>query len=98
MGLIISNYSQTMQQAVFVMYFFVMILLLMSGLFTPVRSMPDWAQWIATFNPLSYFVTVMRSVFLKGSTLADLHRPLYALLGFASVLDLWAVVSYRKRA
>ena len=49
-GLIISNYSATMQQAMFVMFFFLMVFILMSGLFTPVRSMPDWAQWIAAFN------------------------------------------------
>ena len=52
-GLIISNYSATMQQAMFVMFFFLMVFILMSGLFTPVRSMPDWAQWIAAFNPLT---------------------------------------------
>lgn len=98
MGLVISNHSATMQQAVFVMYFFVMILLLMSGLFTPVRSMPEWAQCIAAFNPLKYFVSVMRAVFLKGSTLADLLPELRALLGFAVVLGGWAVLSYRKRS
>lgn len=97
MGLVISNHSATMQQAVFVMYFFVMILLLMSGLFTPVASMPGWAQWIAAFNPLKYFVFVMRSVFLKGSTLADLIPSLGALAAFALVLNSWAVVSYSKR-
>lgn len=97
-GLVISNYSQTMQQAIFVMYFFVMILLLMSGLFTPVGSMPDWAQWIAVFNPLKYFVAVMRAVFLKGSVMADLTTQLYALSAFAIVLNGWAVLSYQKRA
>lgn len=98
MGLIISNYSETMQQAVFMMYFFVMILILMSGLFTPVNSMPEWAQWIAACNPLKYFVHVMRSVFLKGSTLRDLLPPLYALLAFAGGLGTWAILSYRKRS
>ncbi|KAA6315656.1 Inner membrane transport permease, partial [termite gut metagenome] len=44
LGLVISNYSNTMQQAMFVMFFFVIILILMSGLFTLVESMPNWAQ------------------------------------------------------
>lgn len=97
MGLIISNYSERMQQAVFVMYFFVMVLLLMSGLLTPVSSMPDWAQWVAACNPLRYFVEAMRAVFLKGSTLADLSADLLALLGFATIFSTWAVFSFRKR-
>lgn len=96
-GLVISNVSDTMQQAVFVMYFFVMILLLMSGLLTPVGSMPDWAQNIAMFNPLKYYVTAMRAIFLKGSVMTDLLPELYALLTFALFFNTWAVLSYRKR-
>ncbi|MDD2594837.1 MAG: ABC transporter permease [Bacteroidales bacterium] len=96
-GLIISNYSSTMQQAMFVMFFFILILILMSGLFTPVGSMPDWAQWIARFNPLKYFIIIMRSIYLKGSRLSDLLPEIYALLGFFAVFTTWAIASYRKR-
>ena len=55
-GLVISNHSATLQQAMFVMWFFMLILILMSGLFTPIHSMPEWAQWITRINPLRYFV------------------------------------------
>lgn len=96
MGLVISNYSHTTQQAVLVMYFFTMILLLMSGLLTPLRSMPEWAQYIAAANPLRYFVEAMRAIFLKGSTLADLSRQVLALLSFAAVFNAWAVATYKK--
>ena len=96
MGLIISNYSNTMQQAMFVTFFFVMILLLMSGLFTPVTSMPNWAQKATIVNPLKYFIQVMRLVYLKGSGFKELLRPFFALCSFAVVLNAWAVVSYRK--
>ncbi len=98
MGLVISNSSATMQQAMFVMVFFVIILLLMSGLFTPVESMPRWAQRIAAFNPLKYFIEVMRMVYLKGSSLDDLGIQIGALTAFAVGLNLWAVASYRKNA
>jgi len=96
LGLVVSNYSDTMQQAMFVIFFFVMILILMSGLFTPVSSMPDWAQAITVFNPLKYFMQVMRAVYLKGSGIAELLPQLGALLGFALGLNAWAVWSYRK--
>lgn len=97
LGLVISNYSDTMQQAMFVMYFFVMILILMSGLFTPVTSMPLWAQHITDFNPLKYFMQVMRLVYLKGSSLSELMPQFLALLTFAVVLNTWAVLSYKKQ-
>ncbi|MDR2414892.1 MAG: ABC transporter permease [Odoribacteraceae bacterium] len=95
-GLIVSNYSATMQQAMFVMFFFIMLFVLMSGFFSPVESMPDWARWIAAFNPLKYFVEVIRGVYLKGSTVADLIPQLVALSLFAAIMNAWAACSYRK--
>ena len=60
--------------------------------------MPVWAQWVTKFNPVSYFIEVMRMVVLKGSNLADISRNIFIVLGFAVVLNTWAVISYRKRA
>lgn len=95
-GLVISNYSATMQQAMFVMWFFMLVLILMSGLFTPIHSMPEWAQWITVVNPLRYFVEVMRAIYLRGSGFADLLPQLGALLTFAVLSNIWAVKSYKK--
>ena len=95
-GLVISNHSATLQQAMFVMWFFMLILILMSGLFTPIHSMPEWAQWIARVNPLKYFVEVMRTIYLRGGGISDLLPQLGALLCFAFVFNLWAVRSYKK--
>jgi ABC-2 type transport system permease protein len=96
-GLVISNYSTAMQQAMFVMFFFTIIFLLMSGLFTPVRSMPEWAQRITMFNPLKYFIEIMRGVYLKGSSLTELSGRIVALCCFAAVSNIWAILSYSKR-
>jgi ABC-2 type transport system permease protein len=95
-GLVVSNYSSTMQQALFVMFFFVMIFQLMSGLLTPIRSMPEWAQWLTLLNPPRYFIHMMRLVYLKGGSLADLHADCLALLAFTGFFNAWAVWSYRK--
>ncbi|WP_195553705.1 ABC transporter permease [Bacteroides eggerthii] len=95
-GLVISNHSATLQQAMFVMWFFMLVLILMSGLFTPIHSMPEWAQWITHINPLRYFVEVMRTIYLRGGGLAELFPQLGALLIFAIVANIWAVRSYRK--
>ena len=95
-GITISNYSSTLQQAMFVTWFFVIIMLLMSGLFTPVESMPEWAQLIAALNPLKYFVEVMRTIYLRGGGIVELLPQLGALMAFAVFFNLWAVRSYRK--
>lgn len=97
-GLVVSNYSSTLQQAMFVMFFFMLILVLMSGLFTPIHSMPYWAQFVTYVNPLRYFVEVMRSVYLRGGDVADLLPQMVALLMFAVGFNLWAVYSYRKNS
>lgn len=96
LGIIISNYAQTMQQAVFVVFFFMMLFIMLSGLYTPVDSMPEWAQWIAAFNPLKHLMIVMRSIYLKGSNFVQLSKELIVLVGFAVFFNVWAVLSYRK--
>jgi ABC-2 type transport system permease protein len=75
-----------------------MIFVLMSGLYTSIDSMPGWAKMITKFNPVSYFIEVMRMVVLKGSSLADIKYHLLTIAGFAVVLNSWAVISYRKRS
>ena len=97
MGLVIANYSATMQQAIFEMFFFLIVMILISGLLTPVSSMPEWAQVLAYCNPLTYFVQTMRMVYLKGSTVAELLPQMGALCLFALLFFIWAIISYRKR-
>ena len=103
LGLLISTYASTQQQAMSLSFFFVMIFNLLSGLFTPIESMPEWAQLISKFNPISYFIqvmrmVVMRMVVLKGSGFEDVKMHFLAIIGFALVLNGWAVMNYRKRS
>jgi len=97
-GLMISNYSDTMQQAIFVMWFFVVLMLLLSGLFTPSRSMPTWAYGTTYVNPMSYFIDAVRTVFVRGGGLSSVWHQLAALLGIGSVMAAWAVMSYKKNS
>lgn len=96
LGLLISNYSDNAQQAMFVMMFFVLIFMLMSGIFTPISSMPEWAQYITYANPLRYYADAMRSIFIKGSTLTDVWYDVVGLLAIGTVSVTWAILSYKK--
>ena len=96
LGLIISNYSDTMQQAVFVMWFFVMILMLLSGLFTPIRSMPTVAYLTTYINPVSYFIEAMRTVFIRGGNFSSIAHQVLALSLIGLFMSGWAVLSYKK--
>ncbi len=97
-GLIISTVSNTQPQSMFIAWFFLMIFILMSGLFTPVDSMPEWAQIVNYTNPIAYFIKVMRMVMLKGSGFADISNEFYSLLVYAVVALSVAVWRYKKTA
>lgn len=97
-GLIISNYSNTIQQAALTMFFFLVIFLLMSGLLTPIQSMPKWAQYITYVNPLRYFVSAMRAIYIKGATLLQLSTELIVLVLYSTFTWIWAILSYHKNS
>lgn len=96
LGLIVSNYSETTQQASLIMFFFLVIFILMSGLLTPIAGMPEWAQAITRINPLRYFIEAMRMLYLKGSSFTDLIFHFLALIAYMLVVWGWAIFSYRK--
>ena len=79
------------------MFFFVMIFVLMSGLITPIESMPSWAQTLTYAFPPRYFVDIMRSVYLKGTLLSELWVDYISLAGLALLLDLLAAITYKKQ-
>jgi ABC-2 type transport system permease protein len=95
-GLFISNFTDTQQQAMFISWFFVVIFILMSGLFTPIESMPKWAQVLTDFNPIKYFVEVMRMVMLKGSSFQDILPQIIKTSIYAILMNGLAVWSYKK--
>ena len=75
-----------------------MIFILMGGLYTPIESMPEWAQWVAAFNPPAHFIRVIRAIFIKGSTIYDLRQELLYIAGFAVFFNGLAILNYRKQS
>ncbi len=98
LGLIISALAHTQQQAMFVNYFFVMILLLMSGLFTSIDSMPSWAQTISYSLPITYFIEASRAIIIKGAKFSEISNLLLILGIFVVIMNGLAILTYRKRS
>jgi ABC-2 type transport system permease protein len=97
-GLWISSIAETQQQAMFVTFSIMLIYILMSGIFTPVSGMPEWAQWIAEVSPITHFVRLMREVLLKGAGLADVAGEIGILAVTGVVVLTLAVRQYHKRS
>lgn len=98
LGLWVSTISDTQQQALFVTFSLIMVYLLMSGLFTPVRAMPRWVQVVAQVNPMMHFIAMTRAILLKGAGFGDVWRQLLALALLGTAMLGLAVSQYRKRA
>jgi len=96
-GLWISTIVETQQQAMFVTFFILMIYLLMSGLFTPIDSMPRWVQLLSELNPVRHFVTIMRAILMKGAGVSDVMRPLLVLAVYGAIVLMLAIRQHSKR-
>lgn len=95
-GLLISTYSDNQIQAMFVAFFFMMIFMLMSGLFTSVESMPAWARTMSNLTPVTHFIRVVRMIVLKGSGFSDVQMEFLYIILFAVFLNGWAILNYKK--
>ena len=95
-GLVIANYSETQQQAMLVAFMLFLACFMLSGIFTPISSMPDWAQTVTMFNPIRHFVEIVRLVFMKGSNFIEIYPRLIFISIFATIFNIWAVLSYKK--
>ena len=97
-ALFISTFSSTQQQFMFIAFFCMIIFILMSGIFTPLESMPEWAQKADLINPVAYIMRINRMVMLKGSTISDIQADIYSLLLIGAFFTLFAIRRYRKTA
>lgn len=97
-GFIIANYSSRMQQLMFMIIFFLINVLLLGGVFTPVAGMPIWARTLAKILPNYYYTRELRTLFLRGGGFNEVAEGLIILALYAIVLSLVARLSYNKRS
>lgn len=98
LGLLVSTVAATQQQAQFVTFFVLVTFFFLGGIFTPVQSMPEWAQVVAEVNPIKHFAVVLRGVLMKGAGLEAAAYPMAMMAAFGAVALTLAGVRYRKTA
>lgn len=98
LGVTIANKSQTMIQSIFIMFAFIMVFQLMSGLFTPISSMPAVARYFTYIIPPRYFIEIMRAIYLKGTPIAELAPQFIALTLLGAGLCTIATLTYKKQS
>ena len=96
MGLLLSTFSRTQQQAFALNFFFVNPFFILSGFAFPIAAMPRLLQWFTVINPLRYFLVILRAVFLKGVGVAVLWPDLAALAALAFAMLTLSVLRFRK--
>ena len=98
LALFISTFSGTQQQFMFTAFFCMIVFILMSGVFTPFDSMPQWAKDFNLINPVAYLMKINRMIMLKGSSMNDMSREIVSLIIIAISFTTLAVWRYRKTA
>ena len=98
LGLLVSTVAETQQQAMFVTFFVLVTFFFLGGIFTPVQSMPGWAQTLAELNPIKHFAALLRAVLMKGAGFGDVAGEIGAMALFAAAILPLALARYRKTA
>ena len=87
LGLLISSYASTQQQAMLLGFFVIMPAIILSGFAFPISNMPEVVQWLTYLDPLRYFLVIIRDLFLKGSGVFDhlFEYGMMTLLGMTAL-------------
>ncbi len=95
-GLFISTISATQQEANMSVFLYYLPTVLLSGFAYPISNMPVVIQWLTIFNPMRYFMVIIRSIFLKGVGIEVLWPQLLPLLVIGIVVITLSSVRFRK--
>ncbi len=97
LGTFISTRVSSQQQAMFFSWFLMVVMILLSGFLVPVQNMPKGIRLISWLSPLTHYITVLREIVVKGSSLLQLKNELFTLLSSGIAVFGFSVLSFRKR-
>jgi len=98
LGLLVSTFCRTQQQAMITTFFFIMPMILLSGFIFPIANMPQWIQYLTYLMPVRYFLVIIRGIILKGVGMDVLWPQVYPLAVFGGLMILLCILRFRKRA
>lgn len=96
MGFLISLLSDNQMQAMYVIMFVLLTLVLMSTMFSDKSSMPEWGQMLCYANPIYYVIDASRLIIMKGFSMSSLHTHIIGLAGFAVLINFCAILNVKK--
>lgn len=98
LGIFVSTITGSQQQAMFVSWFFMLLMIMLSGLFIPIENMPPLLQKVTYLNPMRYFMSIIRDIFQKGAAARHLLQDVIPLAGFGLLIFIFSVLKFQKRA
>jgi len=96
-GLFVSSIAATMQQAMLYAFVTIMPFSLLSGLTTPISSMPRVLQDFTAINPLRYAIDLVHRIYLEGADLGQVLPDLWPMAIIAAVTLSAAAWMFRNR-
>jgi len=96
-GTLVSTLAATQQQAMFISWFFMVFMILLSGIFVSSENMPPIMQWVCKLNPMHFFVNMLRDIFQKGSGFWPLRKDFIGLMILGIVSFSLSYVKFSKR-
>jgi ABC-2 type transport system permease protein len=97
LGIFISTFTNTQQQAMFVAWFFMVFMIIMSGFFVPIQNMPESLQNLTYLDPMRFFLAIIRDIFQKGSSIQYLFKDAVLLGIFGMIIISMAIIKFQKR-
>ncbi len=97
LGIIISTFSRTQQQAMLSYFFFMLPAIILSGFMFPIDNMPPFFQAITIFNPMRYYLECLRGIMLKGNSVNLLYPWMVGLVSYGIASLSIGIIRFRKR-
>jgi len=97
LGIFVSTITNSQQQALFVAWFIMLLMIMLSGLFIPIANMPEILQDLTYLNPMRYFMNIIRDIFQKGSTIGFLLKDVIPMTLFGLLIFVFSVLNFQKR-
>lgn len=94
-AVLLSNYTNTQQQALLGVVIVAFMSLMLSGAIIPTENMPVLLQYVSSVNPLSHYAYMVRNIILKGSNMAYFARQCMYMLGVGAIIWVFAIKKFK---